>query len=54
MARITSTKNHDYTMSTITQQVQVHDEYNYTTSLKGQDYVYGIDDGKGLADRVGR
>ena len=31
-----------------------NDEYNYTTSLKGYNYVYGIDDWKGLADGIGR
>ena len=62
-ARATSTKDHNYTTSTITRQVRLHDEYNYMTSTitrrirlhdKGHDYVYGIDDGKGLADGVGR
>ena len=50
----TSTKDRDYLTSTITRRVRFHDEYNYTASSEGHDYVYGIDDGKGLADGVGR
>ena len=45
---------YDYTTSTITRRVRLYDEYEYTTSSKDHDYVYGIDDGKGLADGVGR
>ena len=30
------------------------DKYDFTASSEGHDYVYGIDDGKGLADGVGR
>ena len=40
--------------STVTRRIRVHDKYDSMTSLKGHDYIYGIDDGKGLADSVGR
>lgn len=48
---------------TITQWVQVNNKYDYTISTKSHDYmtstkshnnVWGIDNGKSLADGVGR
>ena len=38
----------------ITQRVQVYDKYDYTTSTKGHNDVCDKDDGKGLAEGVGR
>ena len=41
-------------INTITQEIQIHNKYNYTTSLKNDNYIYGIDNRKGLANGVRR
>ena len=35
-------------------QAQVYNKYDYTLSMKGPDYVFSREDGKGLAENVGR
>ena len=52
--RVQLNDEYNYTTGMITRRVQVHDKYDYTTNSNGHDYVYGIDDRKGLVDGVGR
>lgn len=47
-ARTISTKNHKY------KRFWLADKYNYMTSTKAHNNVWGIDDRKGLADGIER
>ena len=45
---------YNYAISTIIQKIKVYDKYTYTKSLKSHNYIYGINDGKSLANGIRR